>query len=94
VPKSLFHEKVSRLSIGQQQRVAASRAIIGSPEIIIADEPTSALDQNNIDNFMNVFVDQCKKIDSSLLFVSHDLNLSKYFDNTYELTQNTQGGDL
>lgn len=91
VPDNLFNEKVSKLSIGQQQRVAASRAIIGSPEIIIADEPTSALDQQNVDNFMNVLVKQCKHIGSTLIFVSHDHHLSKFFNNTYLLKSN-QGG--
>jgi len=85
VAEHLFDEKVSRLSVGQQQRVAAARALIGSPEIVIADEPTSALDQQNVDNFMNVLVAQCKSINSSLVFVSHDLNLSPYFDATFAL---------
>ena len=87
VPTSLFSEKVSRLSIGQQQRVAAARAMIGAPEIIIADEPTSALDQQNVDNFMSVLVEQCASIQSSLIFVSHDLNLSSYFEHQFSLAQ-------
>lgn len=85
VPTNLLHEKVSRLSIGQQQRVAAARAIIGSPEIIIADEPTSALDDENAHNFMEILVTQCKQLGNSLIFVSHDLKLADYFDNKYIL---------
>jgi putative ABC transport system ATP-binding protein len=90
VPRSLYHEKITRLSIGQQQRVAAARAMIGSPEIIIADEPTSALDQNNIDNFMSVLVEQCNLLGSSLIFVSHDQSLSSYFDKHFTLKAPTQ----
>lgn len=88
VPINLLHEKVSRLSIGQQQRVAAARAMIGSPEIIIADEPTSALDQQNIDNFMQVLTTQCQAIHSSLIFVSHDLTLATHFDQSFSLAEN------
>jgi len=85
VPSALYGEKITCLSIGQQQRVAAARAMIGSPDIIIADEPTSALDQQNIDNFMSVLVQQCNQIGSSLIFVSHDQSLSSYFDNHFTL---------
>ncbi len=85
VPPALHHEKVIRLSIGQQQRVAAARALIGSPEIIIADEPTSALDQDNVDTFMAVLTEQCQSIGSSLIFVSHDRHLEKYFNHSLHL---------
>ncbi len=91
VPRSVFSQPVSRLSVGQQQRVAAARALIGSPEIIIADEPTSALDQQNIDNFMTVLTQQCRSIGSSLLFVSHDMQLAGFFDATYDLHPSTPG---
>ena len=91
IPVNIFHEKVSQLSVGQQQRVAAARAMIGSPEIIIADEPTSALDKNNSENFMDVLVSQCKKINSSLVFVSHDVHLCQYLDNNYTLDQSPGG---
>ena len=94
VPENLFYEKVSRLSIGQQQRVAAARAMIGSPEIIIADEPTSALDHDNVHNFMDVLVNQCQEIKSSLVFVSHDTQLGDYFDQTYSLNHSTSRGYL
>ncbi|MFQ3282737.1 ABC transporter ATP-binding protein [Reinekea sp.] len=94
VPSHLFNETVSRLSIGQQQRVAAARAIIGSPEIIIADEPTSALDHDNVHNFMEVLVNQCQSIKSSLIFVSHDTRLSSYFDHVYSLNKTTTGDSL
>ena len=94
VPDNLFQEKISRLSVGQQQRVAAARALIGSPEIIVADEPTSSLDQNNVDNFIAVLVEQCSAIGSSLVFVSHDLNLLPYFDTSFALQASPTGSDL
>lgn len=86
IPDELWHRKVSSLSVGQQQRVAAARALIGAPELVIADEPTSALDQDNVDNFMQVLTEQCRSIGSSLIFVSHDRHLSAWFDQTLTLT--------
>ena len=68
------------LSVGQQQRVAAARALIGSPELIIADEPTSALDADLRHSFLELLFGECKKAGSTLLFVSHDSTLSDFFN--------------
>lgn len=82
-----FHErKVGSLSIGQQQRVAVARALIGGPALIIADEPTSALDCDNRDRFIELLDTQRKRFECSLLFVSHDLSLAKHFDRSIDLT--------
>ena len=65
-----FHnQNVATLSIGQQQRVAAARAFIGSPELIIADEPTSALDTQNRESFIKLLFEQAKKV-TARLFLS------------------------
>ena len=71
---------VIELSVGQQQRVAAARALIGSPELIIADEPTSALDADLRHSFLELLFGECKKAGSTLLFVSHDSTLSDFFN--------------
>jgi len=71
---------VIELSVGQQQRVAAARALIGSPELIIADEPTSALDADLRHSFLELLFGECKKAGSTLLFVSHDSILSEFFN--------------
>jgi putative ABC transport system ATP-binding protein len=68
------------LSVGQQQRVAAARALIGSPELVIADEPTSALDADLREQFMDLLLDQCRAAGSTLIFVSHDERLADRFD--------------
>ena len=70
---------VTELSVGQQQRVAAARALIGNPELIIADEPTSALDADLRHTFLELLFGECKKAGSTLLFVSHDSTLSDLF---------------
>jgi len=70
---------VTELSIGQQQRVAVARALIGAPEIVIADEPTSALDEGTRDVFIELLLRECDDAGSTLLFVSHDSRLAARF---------------
>lgn len=79
------HKPVTDLSIGQQQRVAAARALIGNPKLIIADEPTSSLDETNTAEFMNLLINEWEKRKFTLIFVSHDERLKKYFNTTISL---------
>jgi putative ABC transport system ATP-binding protein len=74
------------LSVGQQQRVAAARALVGSPEIVIADEPTSALDELRRDEFMKLLMAGCARVGSTLVFVSHDVRLANRFDRALALS--------
>ncbi|MDA9557801.1 ABC transporter ATP-binding protein [Vibrio sp.] len=85
LPEHLIHSPVIELSIGQQQRVAAARALIGSPEIIIADEPTSALDHDNRSTFLKLLLTQVRKTHSTLIFVSHDPTIEHHFDEVINL---------
>ena len=81
----LRKRKATDLSVGQQQRVAAARALIGSPELIIADEPTSSLDADARQAFLDVLRRQCDRWASTLLFVSHDRQLAVNFDREVNL---------
>lgn len=74
------------LSVGQQQRVAAARALIGKPEILIADEPTSALDAPRQAAFVDLLLAEARANRSALIFVSHDLRLATHFDGVLELS--------
>jgi len=74
------------LSVGQQQRVAAARALIGKPEILIADEPTSALDAPRQAAFVDLLLAEARANGSALIFVSHDLRLAAHFDTVLELS--------
>jgi putative ABC transport system ATP-binding protein len=76
---------VTRLSVGQQQRVAAARALIGRPAIVLADEPTSALDADRREAFLRLLFRECATEGATLLFVSHDRSLEKSFDRTLAL---------
>ena len=83
--RPLWHRRAGELSIGQQQRVAAARALIGRPELVIADEPTSALDEGRRDAFMALLLHECSAAGSALLFVSHDMRLAVHFDRVLDL---------
>ena len=56
--------------------MAAARALIGVPEIILADEPTSALDSDNRDRFLELLLTLAERSNSSVVFVSHDQSLA------------------
>ncbi|WP_282022483.1 ABC transporter ATP-binding protein [Ruegeria faecimaris] len=81
----LINRPASALSVGQQQRVAAARALIGAPEVVLADEPTSALDEDAKGSFVQLLLKECKASGASLLFVSHDRSLEKHFDRSVDL---------
>ena len=85
LPQDVVRSPVAKLSVGQQQRVAVARALIGGPSLIIADEPTSALDSENRDRFIELLNEQRQAFGSSLLFVSHDSSLARHFDRVEEL---------
>jgi putative ABC transport system ATP-binding protein len=78
---------VAQLSIGQQQRVAAARALLGAPKFIIADEPTSSLDSDSRHAFLDLLFAETQSAGSSVLFVSHDSSLARSFDRTVSLNQ-------
>jgi len=83
----LLSRAVGELSVGQQQRVAAARALIGAPSLIIADEPTSALDADSRDAFVDLLLAQARRCNSAVLFVSHDCQLATHFDRSVVLLE-------
>lgn len=91
-PQTLGASQASALSVGQQQRVAAARALIGAPEVILADEPTSALDPETKETFMQMLSQQAQESGAALLMVSHDSGLDHHFDRVIHITDLTQAG--
>ena len=85
LPQNIEKMKASDLSVGQQQRVAVARALIGNPPLIIADEPTSSLDSDVQNIFLELLFSQIEENNSTLLMVSHDKSLSTYFDRVIDI---------
>ena len=79
-PEDALGLAAADLSVGQQQRVAAARALIGRPRLVIADEPTSALDTANRERFLRLLLGECAAARAAVLFVSHDEALAGHFD--------------
>lgn len=82
-----LHRRAADLSVGQQQRVAAARALIGHPQLLIADEPTSALDAERRSRFVQLLLDECHTRSTSLVFVSHDASLESHFERSLDLAR-------
>jgi putative ABC transport system ATP-binding protein len=87
LPAQLMQRPVTELSVGQQQRVAAARALIGGPELVIADEPTSALDADRRSVFLQLLLKECTEQNTTLVFVSHDSSLENQFDRSVHLAE-------
>jgi putative ABC transport system ATP-binding protein len=83
----LHQRAITTLSVGQQQRVAAARALMGSPELLIADEPTSSLDADRRESFIRLLFNECHESGATLIFVSHDASLQHLFDRPINLTE-------
>ena len=85
--QKLRQQPVAELSVGQQQRVAAARALIGGPELVIADEPTSSLDMDRREAFVKLLFNECSRQQATLVMVSHDRSLEHLFDRSIQLGQ-------
>lgn len=77
--EAFLDRPVTRLSMGQQQRVAVARALLGGPELVLADEPTSALDEDRREKFLKLLFELAEERGTSLIFVSHDRSIQRLF---------------
>ncbi|NCV90798.1 MAG: ATP-binding cassette domain-containing protein [Betaproteobacteria bacterium] len=82
---SAMRRSVTRLSIGQQQRVAAVRALLGGPELVLADEPSSALDAKRELQLIELLTRQCRQQGTALILVSHHQALEGHFDRHWRM---------
>lgn len=70
----------SQLSGGERQRVAAARALINDPTLILADEPTGNLDPANAQKIGDLLFSMADKYKKTLILVTHDVNLASKGD--------------
>lgn len=91
LPADVMHKPANTLSVGQQQRVAIARALINQPELLLVDEPTSALDASARDAFMDILLNMCETAGASLVFVSHDMSLKRFFSTSIDMPSLCQG---
>ncbi|TPN67950.1 ATP-binding cassette domain-containing protein [Mesorhizobium sp. B1-1-1] len=85
LPADIGQQTAATLSVGQQQRIATARALIGSPDIVVADEPTSALDDDRQQDFLDLLFGQIEATKATLIMVSHDRRLAQHFTRAIQL---------
>jgi putative ABC transport system ATP-binding protein len=85
--KEILNTPIDRLSVGQQQRVAVARALLGMPDLILADEPTSALDNDTTKKFLREVMNTFDPSHQAIIMVSHDLSIASYFDTVIDFNK-------
>lgn len=75
----------NELSGGEKQRAAIGRALINSPEIILADEPTGNLDSASSEIVMELLVKLQRELNKTLVIVTHDVEVSRYCNRTIKI---------
>ena len=82
-----LHYKPTKLSVGQQQRVAVARALANRPTVVLADEPTGALDPANAQQVLDLIRNLCKEVNASLVLVSHDMDIAGQLSRQVSLSE-------
>ncbi len=82
--------KPSKLSVGQQQRVAVARAMANRPQLVLADEPTGALDPANAQQVLELIRKLCREVSASLIMVTHDHNIAQQLERVVDLKELNQ----
>ncbi len=77
----------SKLSVGQQQRVAVARAVANRPRLVLADEPTGNLDYHHANEAVTLIREICRENNAALLIVSHDSEVLGQFEEAQDFTQ-------
>lgn len=80
-----LQHRPSKLSGGEQQRVAVARAMINQPSILLMDEPTGNLDAANSEELISLVRDQQKKYDLTVVLVTHDASIAEIADRKFVL---------
>jgi len=82
----MFHRPLE-LSGGEQQRLAVARALVNSPQVVLADEPSGNLDQKSAESLMELLVNLNKNKKQTFIIATHNLKLSKIADRIFEMRE-------
>ena len=80
-----LHHKPNALSGGEKQRVAAARALMMSPAVILADEPTGSLDEANKQELNRLLLHLREQYQQTIIIVTHDKDLTSIADRVVEM---------
>jgi phospholipid/cholesterol/gamma-HCH transport system ATP-binding protein len=85
----ILHKYPSELSGGMRKRVGIARTLVSNPQIILYDEPTTGLDPINTRNVHELMHEMQKKLGTTSVVISHDIEIFKYVDNVALLHEGT-----
>lgn len=89
-----MHHRPSQLSGGQQQRVALARALANNPPLLLCDEPTGNLDSESSEVVMNALRDVQQKIGTTVIVVTHDMEVASQMDRLISLVDGRVAEDV
>ena len=89
-----LHHRPTELSGGEQQRVAAARALAGRPDIIFADEPSGNLDSSSGAELLGFMRDAVKQLGQTIVMVTHDPAAAGYADRVVFLADGVVVGEM
>lgn len=85
-----YDHRPARLSGGEQQRVAISRALANDPQILMADEPTGNLDPHTSEEVFDMLIRRTREKGIGAIIATHNMDLAKRMDRILEI----KGGQL
>ena len=88
-----INSKVKHLSGGEKQRVAIARVLAKNYNILLCDEPTGSLNKTLANDLMELIINVHKKAKNTLIVVSHDETMAKYFDEVVRFENLLEGSE-
>lgn len=87
-----LNHKPGQLSVGEQQRVSVARALVNTPQILLADEPTANVDPAHQQSVLDLIRDTCREHEVALLMVTHAPEVAGQFERVERLSDFNRPG--